>query len=150
MGCSRNVHEMSLKHVSWIQLTKTSNLLWQITQNFIVNGTSKKFNEQCGLKNNLNRKKTWWVQGDIIKVWLESPWISSIFNIFKKLTLGRISPRYLYLNLFGGAYFHESRSLKACNIAERTCLSYVWTDMFPKRYSNLKFRYRTCLEQGAS
>ena len=35
----------SLKHVSWIHLTNTVNLLWQITQDFIVNGSWEKFSE---------------------------------------------------------------------------------------------------------
>ena len=99
------------------------------------------------VKNNINRKQTWWVQEDIIKVWLEGLWLSSVFNIFKILTLRRISPRYLYLNHLGGAYFHWSRSLKACSIAKRTCLSCVWMAIFPKSY--LKFRHRICFEQGA-
>ena len=68
-----------------------------------------------------------WVQGDIIKVWLEGLWLSSAFNIFKILTLGRISPRDLYLNHFGGAYFYWSRSLKAW----KTCLSCIWMAIFP-------------------
>ena len=46
------------------------------------------------------------------------------------LTLARISLRNIYLNLFGGAHFHW-RSLKACNIAKRTSLNYVWTAIFP-------------------
>ena len=54
----------------------------------------------------------------------------------KKLTLARISPRNIYLNLFGGAHFHW-RSLKACNIAKKTCLSYVWTFIFPWSFSSL-------------
>ena len=41
------------------------------------------------------------------------------------MTLAKISPGNIYLKLFGGAYFHW-RSLKACNIAKRTCLNYVW------------------------
>ena len=47
----------------------------------------------------------------------------------KILTLARISPRNIYLNLFGGAHFHW-RILKACNIPKRTCLNYVWTAIF--------------------
>ena len=90
------------------------------------------------VKNNLKRKQTWWAQGDIVKVWLEGLWLRSVFNIFNILTLRRISPRYLYLSHFGRAYFHWSRSLKACNIAKRTCLSCVWMAIFPKSY--LKFK----------
>ena len=55
------------------------------------------------------------------------------------LTLARISPRNIYLNLFGGAHFHW-RSLKACNIAKRTCLNYVWTAIFPWSYCSLKLQ----------
>ena len=47
-----------------------------------------------------------WLQGDINKVWLEGLSLSSVFNIFKRLILGRISPRYVYLSLFARAYFH--------------------------------------------
>ena len=55
------------------------------------------------------------------------------------LTLARISPRNIYLNLFGRAYFHW-RSLKACNIAKRTCLNYVWPAIFPWSYCSLKLQ----------
>ena len=55
------------------------------------------------------------------------------------MTLAKISPRKIYLNLFGGAYFHW-RSLKACNIAKRTCLNYVWTAIFPWSYCSLKLQ----------
>ena len=57
----------------------------------------------------------------------------------KILTLARISPRNIYLNLFGGAHFHW-RSLKACNIANRTCLNYVWTATYPWSYCSLKLQ----------
>ena len=57
----------------------------------------------------------------------------------KMLTLARICPRNIYLNLFGGAHFHW-RSLKACNIAKRTCLNYVWTAIFPWSYFSLKLQ----------
>ena len=53
------------------------------------------------------------------------------------MTLARISPRNIYLNLFGRAHFYW-RSLKACNIAKRTCLIYVWTATFPWSYCSLK------------
>ena len=44
------------------KLTSTLNLLWQVTQAFIVNGSSEKFNEQySGSSNNLNRHQIWWV-----------------------------------------------------------------------------------------
>ena len=55
------------------------------------------------------------------------------------LTLSRISPRNIYLNHFCGAYFHW-RTLKACNIAKRTCLNYVWTAIFPWSYCSLKLQ----------
>ena len=55
------------------------------------------------------------------------------------LTLARISPRNIYLNLFGEAHFHW-RSLKACNIAKRTCSSYIWTVIFPWSYCSLKLQ----------
>ena len=94
----------------------------------------------------VNRKQRWWVQGDIIKVWLEGLWLSSIFNIFKILTLGRISPRYHYLTHFGGAYFHWNRSLKAYKKQR----GLVWA-VFEWLYFHkvLKFRHPTCFRQGA-
>ena len=55
------------------------------------------------------------------------------------LTLARISPRNIYLKLFGGAHFHW-RSLKACNIAKRTCLNNVWTAIFPWSYCSVKLQ----------
>ena len=55
------------------------------------------------------------------------------------LALAKISPRNIYLNLFAGAHFHW-RSLKACNIAKRTCLNYVWTAIFPWSYCSLKLQ----------
>ena len=61
------------------------------------------------------------------------------FRCKKMLTLARISPRNIYLNLFGRAYFHW-RSLKACNIAKTTCLSYVLTAIFPWSYCSLKLQ----------
>ena len=44
----------------------------------------------------------------------------------KKLTPARICPRNIYLNIIGGTHFHW-RSVKACNIAKKTCLNYFWT-----------------------
>ena len=86
------------------------------------------------IKKNLSRNKIWWFLEDIIKIWLESLWQGSLFNI---LTLARISPRNIYLNLFGGAHF-PWRSLKTCNIAKRTCLSHVWMAIFPWSYCTRK------------
>ena len=57
----------------------------------------------------------------------------------KKLTLARISPRNVYLNLFDGAYFNW-RSLKATNIAKKTSLNYVWTIIFPWSSCSLKLQ----------
>ena len=57
----------------------------------------------------------------------------------KMLTLARICPRNIYLNLFGGAHFYW-RSLKACKIAKRTCFSYVWTAIFSWSYCSLKIQ----------
>ena len=62
------------------------------------------------------------------------------------LTLARISAKNIYPNLFDGAHFHW-RSLKACNIAKRTCLNYVWTGIFPWSYCSLNFRYCACFKQ---
>ena len=56
-----------------------------------------------------------------------------------KLTLARICPRNIYLNVFARAHFHW-RSLKACNIAKKTCLNYVWTVIFPWSFCSLKFQ----------
>ena len=47
------------------------------------------------------------------------------------------SKPHSYLNLFGGAHFYESRSLKVCNIANKTCSSCVWTTIFPWSYSSV-------------
>ena len=66
----------------------------------------------------------------------------------KMLTLARISTRNIYLNLFGGAYFHW-RSLKVCSLAKRTCLNYVWTAIFPWSYFSLKFQI-LCLFRARS
>ena len=55
------------------------------------------------------------------------------------MTLARISPRNVYLNLFGGAHF-SCRSLKASNIAKKTCLNYVWTVIFPWSFCSLKLQ----------
>ena len=57
----------------------------------------------------------------------------------KILTLERISPRNIYLNLFGEAHFHQ-KSLKACGITKITCLSYVWTSIFHWSSCWLKLR----------
>ena len=46
MGRSRDVRGTSVKRIFKIKLTNTSNLLWQVTQDFIVNGSSEKFSEQ--------------------------------------------------------------------------------------------------------
>ena len=54
------------------------------------------------------------------------------------LTLARISPRNIYLNLFGGAHFHWG-TLKARNIAKRTCLSCLKDSWMPSwSYCSLK------------
>ena len=55
------------------------------------------------------------------------------------LTLARISPRNIYLNLLGGAHFYW-RSLKACNKAKRTCSNYVCMAIFPWSYCSLKLQ----------
>ena len=46
MGRSKDVRGTSVKHVFQIKLTNTFNLPWQVTQDFIVNGSSEKFSEQ--------------------------------------------------------------------------------------------------------
>ena len=46
MGRSKDVRGTSVKYVFEIKITNTLNLLWQVTQDFIVNGSSEKFNEQ--------------------------------------------------------------------------------------------------------
>ena len=46
MGRSKDVRETSVKYVFQIKLTNTFNLPWQVTQDFIVNGSSEKFSEQ--------------------------------------------------------------------------------------------------------
>ena len=55
------------------------------------------------------------------------------------LTLAKIFPRNIYLNVFGGAHF-QWRSLKACNIAKRISLNCVWTARFPWSYFSLKLQ----------
>ena len=144
MGPCRDVCATSVEHVIYIQSVNTLNVLWQVTQDLIVNGSSEKFIEQYRwLKNNLKRIKTWWVHGHIIKVWPEGPWLSFIFNVFKKMTLGRICPRYVFLNLFGKAYFRYS--IKACNIAKRTCFEQggPWHSGNYRVYVYSKFAYVT-------
>ena len=63
--------------------------------------------------------------------------VKLLFSYFytskKKLTLARIAPRNIYLNLFSGAHFLW-RSVKACNIAKATCLKAI----FPWSYCSLK------------
>ena len=66
----------------------------------------------------------------------------------KMLTLARISPRNIYLNLFGGAHF-QWRSLRARNIPKRTCQKYVWTAIFPWSYFSLKLQI-LCLFRARS
>ena len=39
-------------------------------------------------------------------------YLNIYLNIFNRLTLARISPKYVCLNLFGRAHFHLSRRLK--------------------------------------
>ena len=46
MGRSKDVRGTSVKYVFEIKITNTLNLLWQVTQDFMVNGSSEKFNEQ--------------------------------------------------------------------------------------------------------
>ena len=46
MGRSRDLPGTSVKYVFQIKLTNTLNLLWQVTQDFIVNGSSEKFSKQ--------------------------------------------------------------------------------------------------------
>ena len=69
--------------------------------------------------------------------------VKFLFSYFdtskKKLTLARISPRNIYLNLLGGPNLYW-RNLKACNIARRTCLTYVWTTIFSWSYCSLKIQ----------
>ena len=90
---NRDVRGTSVRHVFWIQLKNTLNLLWQVTQDFIVNGSNENFGEQySGSKNNLNKNSTRCAQGEVIKVWLEDTWKSFSLNIFKNLTPTRISP----------------------------------------------------------
>ena len=49
MGSSRDVSETSVKHIFYIQLTNSLSLVWQVTQDFKVNGSGKKFiaNKTC-------------------------------------------------------------------------------------------------------
>ena len=55
------------------------------------------------------------------------------------MTLARICPRNIYLNLFGEAHFHW-RSLKACSIAKKTSLNYVWMVIFPGSFCSLELQ----------
>ena len=54
MGRSGNVRGTSVIYVFKIQLRNILNLLWQVTQDFIVNCDSKTFSEQYGNLNNKN------------------------------------------------------------------------------------------------
>ena len=53
MGRSGDVRGMSVIYIFKIQLKNILNLLWQVTQDFIVNCGSEEFSEQYG---NLNNK----------------------------------------------------------------------------------------------
>ena len=46
MGRSRDGHKTSTKHVFQIPILNTSNLLWQIIQDLIANGSSENFSEK--------------------------------------------------------------------------------------------------------
>ena len=46
MERSKDVRGTLVKRVSWIKLTTTLNLLLQVTQDFIVNGSSEKLSER--------------------------------------------------------------------------------------------------------
>ena len=43
IGCSRDARGTLVKHVFKIQLTNTLNLLWQVTEDLILNGSSEEF-----------------------------------------------------------------------------------------------------------
>ena len=60
-----------------------------------------------------------------------------------------ISPRNIYLNLFGGAHCHW-RSLKPCNVSKRTCLSYAWTAIFPWGYCSHKLQIFRLFQERSS
>ena len=57
----------------------------------------------------------------------------------KKLTLARICPRNIYLNLFCRVHFHW-RSLKACNIVKKICFNYVRMVTFPWSFCSLRLQ----------
>ena len=50
MGRFGDVRKTSVKHFFKIQLKITLNVLWQVTQDFIVNDSSEKFSEQYVIK----------------------------------------------------------------------------------------------------
>ena len=50
--------------------------------------------------------------GRYYEVLLEGLWLSSVFNIFKILMVGRISSRYLYLNHFLFSLKWKSKSMQ--------------------------------------
>ena len=63
------------------------------------------------------------------------------------MIVARTSPRNVYLNLLDGAHFHW-KSLKACHIAKRTCLSYVFERLYFHEVTvHLNFRYCASFEQ---
>ena len=78
MGRSEDVHKKSVIHVFKIQLRNILNLLWQAPQDFIAKIISKIDLRVCG----------------------KVPFLM-LCTSKKQLTLARISPRNVYLNLYG-------------------------------------------------
>ena len=77
----------------------------------IMNGSGKKFSEKFMVQKIIKTRISHVEFREIlIKIDLMVRIKVSIFNIFKKLTIARISPK-MFLH-FDGAHFHESWSLK--------------------------------------
>ena len=59
IGRSKDVRVTQAKHVFKIKLKSTLKLLWQVTESFIVKGSSEKLSGlYSGENNNLNKKQT--------------------------------------------------------------------------------------------
>ena len=59
MWRSKDIHGTSVKHVFYIKLTKTLNLLLLVTQDIILNDSGKKSSKQFMVQKKFNKNKTW-------------------------------------------------------------------------------------------
>ena len=94
----------------------------------------------------------WWVQGDIISVWFESPQGSSFFNNFKNLTLARVFSWKILCKPIRRTTFSFKLESYSRNIFRKNCYkldflcifkttnyeNHVWRTKFSLRYSYKK------------